>query len=89
MQKSPPPLSHSENHSDDFMVRTKPDSAHHQNNLKYDEAIIPPFDVMVRNEPDIEHHEKNKTETNHKKNSPEAKENISMIQNRSCLTLAI
>ncbi|MBW0522815.1 hypothetical protein O181_062530 [Austropuccinia psidii MF-1] len=42
-----PPLSHSSNYSDDVMVRTKPESAHHQNNLNDDETIVPPNDVML------------------------------------------
>ncbi|MBW0577333.1 hypothetical protein O181_117048 [Austropuccinia psidii MF-1] len=49
------------------MVRTKPDSAHHQNDLKDDEAIIAPLDVMVRTKPNIEHHEDNNTKSNHKR----------------------
>ncbi|MBW0592481.1 hypothetical protein O181_132196 [Austropuccinia psidii MF-1] len=49
------------------MVRTKPDSAHHQNELKDYEAIIPPIDVMVMTKPDIEHHEDNNTKSNHKR----------------------
>ncbi|MBW0580907.1 hypothetical protein O181_120622 [Austropuccinia psidii MF-1] len=47
------------------MVRTKPDSEHHQNDLKDDEAIIAPLDVMVRTKPNIEHHEDNNTKSNH------------------------
>ncbi|MBW0549532.1 hypothetical protein O181_089247, partial [Austropuccinia psidii MF-1] len=46
---------------------TKPDSAHNQNYLKHDEAIIAPLDVMVRTKPNIEHHEDNNTKSNHKK----------------------
>ncbi|MBW0547871.1 hypothetical protein O181_087586 [Austropuccinia psidii MF-1] len=49
------------------MVRSKPDSAHHQNDLKHDEAIIPSLDVIVRTKPIIEHHEDNNTKTNHKR----------------------
>ncbi|MBW0570921.1 hypothetical protein O181_110636 [Austropuccinia psidii MF-1] len=49
------------------MVRTKPDSAHHQNDLKDDEAITSPLDVMVRTKPNIEHHEDNNTKSNHKR----------------------
>ncbi|MBW0470372.1 hypothetical protein O181_010087 [Austropuccinia psidii MF-1] len=49
------------------MVRTKPDSAHHPNDLKDDEAIVPPLDVMVRTKPNIEHHEDNNTKSNHKR----------------------
>ncbi|MBW0576503.1 hypothetical protein O181_116218 [Austropuccinia psidii MF-1] len=49
------------------MVRTKPDSAHHQNDLKDDETIISPLDVMVRTKPNIEHHEDNNTKSNHKR----------------------
>ncbi|MBW0577254.1 hypothetical protein O181_116969 [Austropuccinia psidii MF-1] len=48
------------------MVRTKPDSAHHQNDLKDDEAIITPLDFMVRTKPNIEHHEDNNAKSNHK-----------------------
>ncbi|MBW0582016.1 hypothetical protein O181_121731 [Austropuccinia psidii MF-1] len=65
-KKSPPP-SHSSNHFDDVMVRTKPDSAHHQNDLKDDEAHITPLDVMVRTKPNIEHHEDNNTKLNNKR----------------------
>ncbi|MBW0477262.1 hypothetical protein O181_016977 [Austropuccinia psidii MF-1] len=64
-KKNPPPLSHSENNSDDVMVRTKPDSENHQNDLKDDETIIPPLDVIIRTKPNIEHHEENNTKTNH------------------------
>ncbi|MBW0592050.1 hypothetical protein O181_131765, partial [Austropuccinia psidii MF-1] len=66
-KKNSPPLSHSSNHFDDVMVMTKPDSAHHQNDLKDGEAIIPPLDVMVRTKPNIEHHEDNNTRSNHKR----------------------
>ncbi|MBW0569491.1 hypothetical protein O181_109206 [Austropuccinia psidii MF-1] len=66
-KKNAPPLSHSSNHFDDVMVRTKPDSEHHQNDLKDDEAIISPLDVMVRTKPNIEHHEDNNTKSNHKR----------------------
>ncbi|MBW0585647.1 hypothetical protein O181_125362 [Austropuccinia psidii MF-1] len=48
------------------MVRTKPDSAHHQNDLNYFEFTIPPLDVMVRTKPNIECHEDNNTKSNHK-----------------------
>ncbi|MBW0564977.1 hypothetical protein O181_104692 [Austropuccinia psidii MF-1] len=89
MQKNAPPLSHSENHSDDVMVRTKPDSENHQNYLNDDETTIIPLDIMVRNKPNIENNEDNNTKTNHKKNSPKAKDDISMIQKKSFLTLAI
>ncbi|MBW0586180.1 hypothetical protein O181_125895, partial [Austropuccinia psidii MF-1] len=64
IQKNAPPLSHSSNNFDDVMVRTKPDSAHHQNDFKYDEAIIAPLDFMVRTKPNIEHHEDNNTKSN-------------------------
>ncbi|MBW0486666.1 hypothetical protein O181_026381 [Austropuccinia psidii MF-1] len=67
IQKNAPPLSHSSNHFDDVMVRNKPDSAHHHNNLKDDEAIIAPLDVMVRTKPNVEHHEDNNTKSNHKR----------------------
>ncbi|MBW0589758.1 hypothetical protein O181_129473, partial [Austropuccinia psidii MF-1] len=46
---------------------TKPDSAHHQNDLKDDKALIPSLDVMVRTKPNIEHHENNNTKSNHKR----------------------
>ncbi|MBW0500137.1 hypothetical protein O181_039852 [Austropuccinia psidii MF-1] len=49
------------------MVRTKPDSAHHQNHLNDVETIIPLLDVMVRTKPNIEHPEYNNTKTNHKR----------------------
>ncbi|MBW0566169.1 hypothetical protein O181_105884 [Austropuccinia psidii MF-1] len=49
------------------MVRTKPDSAHHQSYLNDDETIVPPLDFMVRTKPKIEHHEDNNTPTNHKR----------------------
>ncbi|MBW0507828.1 hypothetical protein O181_047543 [Austropuccinia psidii MF-1] len=49
------------------MVRSKPDSAHHQNHLNDVEAISPPLDVMVRTKPNIEHPEDNNTKTNHKR----------------------
>ncbi|MBW0534311.1 hypothetical protein O181_074026 [Austropuccinia psidii MF-1] len=68
LKKPPPhPLSHSENHSDGLTVRTRPDSAHHQNDLKYYETIIPTLDFMVRTKPNIENHEVNNTKTNHKR----------------------
>ncbi|MBW0477164.1 hypothetical protein O181_016879 [Austropuccinia psidii MF-1] len=66
-KKNAPPLSHSQTHSDDLMVSTKPDSAHHQNYLKDDETIIPPLDFMVRTKPNIEYHKDNNTKTNHKR----------------------
>ncbi|MBW0559764.1 hypothetical protein O181_099479 [Austropuccinia psidii MF-1] len=49
------------------MVRNKPDSAHHQNDLKDYEAIIPNLYFMVRNKPNIEHHDNNNTKSNHKR----------------------
>ncbi|MBW0498217.1 hypothetical protein O181_037932 [Austropuccinia psidii MF-1] len=49
------------------MVRTKPNSAHHQNDLNDDENIVPPLDLMVRTKPKIEQHEDNNTQTNHKR----------------------
>ncbi|MBW0574929.1 hypothetical protein O181_114644 [Austropuccinia psidii MF-1] len=49
------------------MVRTKPDSAHHQNDLNDVESTIPPLDVMVRTKPNIEHHEDKNTKSNHKR----------------------
>ncbi|MBW0556967.1 hypothetical protein O181_096682 [Austropuccinia psidii MF-1] len=65
-KKNSPPFSHSKNHSDDVMFSTKQGSAHHQNDLKDDEDIIPPLDVMVRTKPHIEHHEDNNTKSNNK-----------------------
>ncbi|MBW0534951.1 hypothetical protein O181_074666, partial [Austropuccinia psidii MF-1] len=68
IQKDTPSFSHSSNNSDDVMVRTKPDSAHHQIDLKDDEAIIPALDVMVRTKPNIENHnDNNNTKSNHKR----------------------
>ncbi|MBW0463091.1 hypothetical protein O181_002806 [Austropuccinia psidii MF-1] len=49
------------------MVRTKPDSEHHQNDLNYFERTITPLDVMVRTKQNIEHHEDNNTKSNHKR----------------------
>ncbi|MBW0563799.1 hypothetical protein O181_103514 [Austropuccinia psidii MF-1] len=66
-KKSAPPLSHSSNDFDDGMVRTKPESANHQNHFNDDEAIVPPNDVMGRTKPKIEHHEDNNNQTNHKR----------------------
>ncbi|MBW0587228.1 hypothetical protein O181_126943 [Austropuccinia psidii MF-1] len=66
-KKKPPPPSHSSNNSDNVMVRTKPDSAHHQNDLNDVESTIPPLDIMVRTKPNIEHHEDNNTKSNHKR----------------------
>ncbi|MBW0561222.1 hypothetical protein O181_100937 [Austropuccinia psidii MF-1] len=60
-------LSHSSNHFDDVMVRTKPDSEHQKNDLKDDEAIITPLDVIVRTKLNIEYHEDNNTQSNHKR----------------------
>ncbi|MBW0578821.1 hypothetical protein O181_118536 [Austropuccinia psidii MF-1] len=88
-KKSASPLSHSSNYSDYVMVRTKPVSVYHQNDLNDDETIVPPIDVMVRTKPKIEHHEDNNNQTSSEKNSPDAKDNIFMIQNRSCLSLDI
>ncbi|MBW0566075.1 hypothetical protein O181_105790, partial [Austropuccinia psidii MF-1] len=66
IQKKTPPLSHSSNHSDNGMVRTKPDSAHNENDLNDFESTITPLDIMVRTKPNIEHHENNNTKSNHK-----------------------
>ncbi|MBW0527171.1 hypothetical protein O181_066886 [Austropuccinia psidii MF-1] len=66
-KKKPPPPSHSSNHSDNVMLRTKPDSSHHQNNLNDVKSTIPPLDVMVSAKPNIEHHENNNTKSNHKR----------------------
>ncbi|MBW0501121.1 hypothetical protein O181_040836 [Austropuccinia psidii MF-1] len=49
------------------MVRTKPDSAHHQNDLNDVECTIPPLDVMVRTKPNIEHHEDKNTKSINKR----------------------
>ncbi|MBW0464473.1 hypothetical protein O181_004188 [Austropuccinia psidii MF-1] len=49
------------------MVKTKTDSENHKNDLKDDEATIPPLYFMVRTKPNIEHHEDNNTKTNHKR----------------------
>ncbi|MBW0584181.1 hypothetical protein O181_123896 [Austropuccinia psidii MF-1] len=65
-KKNSPPLSHSENHSDYVIVRTKPDSEHNQNDLNDVETTLPPLYVMVRTKPNIEHHEDNNTEKNDK-----------------------
>ncbi|MBW0550672.1 hypothetical protein O181_090387 [Austropuccinia psidii MF-1] len=81
-KKCAPPPSHSSNYSDDVMVRTKPVSVHHQSDLNDDANIITPSDVIVRTKPKIEHHEDNNNQTN-------AKDNIFMIQNKSCLSLDI
>ncbi|MBW0505974.1 hypothetical protein O181_045689 [Austropuccinia psidii MF-1] len=48
------------------MVRTKPDSANHQNDLDDDETTIPPLDIMVKTRPNKEHHEDNYTQRKHK-----------------------
>ncbi|MBW0555279.1 hypothetical protein O181_094994 [Austropuccinia psidii MF-1] len=66
-KKNAPTPCHSSNSSDDVMVRTKPMSVNHQNNLNDVATIIPPIDVMVRTKPKIEHHEDNNNPTNHKK----------------------
>ncbi|MBW0575144.1 hypothetical protein O181_114859 [Austropuccinia psidii MF-1] len=66
-KKKPPPPSHSSNHSDNVIVRTKPDSANHQNDLNNVECILPPLDVMFRTKPNIEHHENNNTKSHHKR----------------------
>ncbi|MBW0581015.1 hypothetical protein O181_120730 [Austropuccinia psidii MF-1] len=47
------------------MVRTKPVSVHHQNDLNDDATIVPPIDVMVRTKLKIEYHEDNNNPTNH------------------------
>ncbi|MBW0549974.1 hypothetical protein O181_089689 [Austropuccinia psidii MF-1] len=65
--RKPPPLYHSSNHSDNVMVRTKADSAHHQNDLNDVKCTIPPLYVMVRTKPNIKHHEDNNTKSNHKR----------------------
>ncbi|MBW0509953.1 hypothetical protein O181_049668, partial [Austropuccinia psidii MF-1] len=61
IQKKPPPPSHSSNHSDNLLVRTKPDSAHHQNDFNDVESTILPLDIRARTKPNIEHHEDNNT----------------------------
>ncbi|MBW0580131.1 hypothetical protein O181_119846 [Austropuccinia psidii MF-1] len=65
-KRTPTPCNTS-NCSDDVMVRTKPMSVHHQNDLNDDGTIFPPIDVMVRTKPKIEHHEDNNNPTNHKR----------------------
>ncbi|MBW0529601.1 hypothetical protein O181_069316 [Austropuccinia psidii MF-1] len=65
-KKKAPPLSHASNHSDDVMVGTKPDSAHHKNDLNDVETIIPPIYVIVKTKPNIENNEDNNTKPNHK-----------------------
>ncbi|MBW0541717.1 hypothetical protein O181_081432 [Austropuccinia psidii MF-1] len=59
-KKKPPPPSHSSNNSDNVMVRTKPHSAHNQNDLKDVEFTIPPLDIMVGTK---EHHEDKNTKS--------------------------
>ncbi|MBW0567741.1 hypothetical protein O181_107456 [Austropuccinia psidii MF-1] len=49
------------------MVRTKPDTAHHQNDLNDVETIITPLDVMVRTKSNKKHHEDNNTKPDHKR----------------------
>ncbi|MBW0575394.1 hypothetical protein O181_115109 [Austropuccinia psidii MF-1] len=49
------------------MVRPKPVSVHHQNNLNDHETIVPPIDFMVRTKPKIENHEDNNNQTNYKR----------------------
>ncbi|MBW0547454.1 hypothetical protein O181_087169 [Austropuccinia psidii MF-1] len=49
------------------MVRTKPDAAHHQNDLNDVDCTIPPLDVMVRTKPNIEHHEDKNTKSINKR----------------------
>ncbi|MBW0489232.1 hypothetical protein O181_028947 [Austropuccinia psidii MF-1] len=66
-RKNAPPLPQSSNQSDNVMVRTKPDSAHNQNDSNDVENTIPPIDVMVRTKPNIEHHKDNNTKTNNKR----------------------
>ncbi|MBW0549266.1 hypothetical protein O181_088981 [Austropuccinia psidii MF-1] len=66
-KKNAPPLSHSSDNSNYVMVKTKPDSAHHKNDLNHVQATVPPVDVMVRTKQDIEHHEDNNTQTNYKR----------------------
>ncbi|MBW0460563.1 hypothetical protein O181_000278 [Austropuccinia psidii MF-1] len=67
IQKNAPALSQSSNHSDDVMVRTKPDSENHQNDLNHVETTVSHLDGMVRTKPNIEHNEYNNTQTNHKR----------------------
>ncbi|MBW0556678.1 hypothetical protein O181_096393 [Austropuccinia psidii MF-1] len=66
-KKNVSPPSHSSNCSDDVMVRAKPVSVHHQDDLNYDANIVTPIDVMVRTKPKIENHEYNNKQTNHKR----------------------
>ncbi|MBW0474874.1 hypothetical protein O181_014589 [Austropuccinia psidii MF-1] len=55
-KRETPALSHSGNNSDDIMVRTKPDSEHHQKDSKDDETPITSLDFMVSTKPNREHH---------------------------------
>ncbi|MBW0556940.1 hypothetical protein O181_096655 [Austropuccinia psidii MF-1] len=66
-KKRAPPPSHSSNYSDNVMVRTKPVSVHHQNDLNDDANIVTPIHVMARTKPNIEHHEDNNNQTNNKR----------------------
>ncbi|MBW0557578.1 hypothetical protein O181_097293 [Austropuccinia psidii MF-1] len=66
-QKSAPTPCNSSNSSDDFMVRTKPVSVNHQNDLNDVATIVPPIDFMVRTKSKIEHLEDNNNPTNHKR----------------------
>ncbi|MBW0592947.1 hypothetical protein O181_132662 [Austropuccinia psidii MF-1] len=62
-KKKGPPPSYSSNHSHNFMFRTKPDSAHHQNDLNDVDSTPPALDTMVRTKPNIEHHEDKNTKS--------------------------
>ncbi|MBW0564028.1 hypothetical protein O181_103743 [Austropuccinia psidii MF-1] len=66
-KESAPTPCNSSNCCDDVMVRTKPVSVHHQNELNDDANIVTPSDVMVRTKPKIEHHEDNNNQTNNKR----------------------
>ncbi|MBW0493283.1 hypothetical protein O181_032998 [Austropuccinia psidii MF-1] len=66
-KKKPPPPSHSSNHSDNVMVKTKLDSAHHQNDLNDVEFTIPPLDFMVSTKPNMEYNEDKNTKSINKR----------------------
>ncbi|MBW0475084.1 hypothetical protein O181_014799 [Austropuccinia psidii MF-1] len=73
-KKCAPTPCNSSNSSDDVMVRTKPVSVHHQNDLNDYATIFPPLDVMVRTKPKIEHHEDNNNPTSHKRKITQSQE---------------
>ncbi|MBW0560362.1 hypothetical protein O181_100077 [Austropuccinia psidii MF-1] len=49
------------------MVRTRPDSAHHQKYFNDVETTLPPLYFIVRTKPNVKQHEDNNTKTNHKR----------------------